>query len=182
MTTDLEAVAYHEAGHAVMYVLYGIRFNYVTIEPDDKYLGRVHGQLKPWYRPDIDNSHYVNHHTEAQIIGFLAGPIAEGMFTDEDPVEMNVIVDGSDTDRATELALRMKGDGDAASEYLDELYKHAEEVVDTYWNLIEAVAKALPQRNYLRELEVYDLMVGTAMGTTELVAAAEAAQGDPTPS
>ncbi len=159
---ELEKVAYHEAGHVVMHVLYGLRFNYVTIEPDDECLGRVHGRYAPWFRPDVDNSHYVAHHSEAQIMTFLAGPVAEEIATGEEAEEFSLVVDGDDVSKAMDLALRMKGGGDEASAYLDELRGRAEDDVDTSWHLVEAVAAALLARRFLREEDAYDLMFGAA--------------------
>ncbi len=45
--TELERVAYHEAGHAVAMVLYGIRFERATIVEDEDVLGRVRHEYAP---------------------------------------------------------------------------------------------------------------------------------------
>jgi hypothetical protein len=52
---ELQATAYHEAGHAVVALLLGLKFRHVTIEPDSDSLGHLKCDRHPkWFNPKID--------------------------------------------------------------------------------------------------------------------------------
>lgn len=85
---DLEATAYHEAGHAIVTHWHGMKYRRVTIKPGDDYLGRVQGQRTQF---DIEHHRLTNpggarlrKWTETRTQILLAGGIAERRFTGQD--------------------------------------------------------------------------------------------------
>lgn len=151
---ELERTAYHEAGHAVVMVVYGIGFEHVTIVAGEDYLGHVLMTNPPWFHPDWDNSPYVRHFTRARIIGLLAGPLAEAEFSgDADPVDAS-----SDHAHAADLARFATNSAESASEFLARLDRDAEEGIGAFWFHIVAVARMLVARQTLSEGEVVAIM------------------------
>ena len=80
----LKRTAYHEAGHAVGAFVMSKRFKKVSIipNPDGESLGRLSGCV--WnskLNPEFDGGARLRHLVEAQIIIFLAGPVAEAKLT-----------------------------------------------------------------------------------------------------
>ena len=127
---ELEATAYHEAGHLAARLLLGGRIMFVTIQPDP--FGRTYGRVVPDYRVLLPKSH--------QIVIALAGPMAERRFrAGDEPTG-----DQGDWDRAIRDAFRIaKGDMEQASALLDKLEGKASILVNTYWPAIERTASAL---------------------------------------
>jgi len=77
-----QALAYHEAGHAVAAHDLGIRFRYVTIEPDDQAgsLGHCASTLPRWFQPDVSDDRQQGW-AERDIVMTFAGEEAERLVT-----------------------------------------------------------------------------------------------------
>ncbi len=73
--TELRRTAYHEAGHAVMCSLLGIRYELVSIVPYKGLLGRVAMKRSPIWR--APNTRVPRWRIERQILNCFAGRIAE---------------------------------------------------------------------------------------------------------
>ncbi len=154
MTTELELTAYHEAGHAVIMILYGIRFERVTIAADEDALGHVLRANAPWFNPDWDTSPFAQHYIRARITGSLAGPLAEKELSGE----FNTVGASSDHAHAADLALYATSSPEDSSALLARLEQDAEEDVGAFWWHIDAVAKALLAKQSLSEAEVGEIM------------------------
>jgi ATP-dependent Zn protease len=75
---ELQATAYHEAGHAVVALRLGLKFRHVTIKPDSDSLGHLKCDRHPkWFNPNIDKSDRTRMLTERHIIVDFVGQIAE---------------------------------------------------------------------------------------------------------
>ena len=75
---NLQTLAYHEAGHAVAAIKYGIRFRKVTIISDEKNSTLGHVLLSKFrLKSDYNNSDKTRIKAEKFIKSCLAGPIAE---------------------------------------------------------------------------------------------------------
>ena len=75
--TELRRTSYHEAGHAVMCSLLGIRYEFVSIVPYKGLLGRVSMKRSPIWR--APNARVPRRRIERQILNCFAGGIAERM-------------------------------------------------------------------------------------------------------
>jgi hypothetical protein len=73
--TELRRTAYHEAGHAVICSLLGIRYEFVSIVPCKGLLGRVVMKRSPIWR--APNTPVSRKRIERQILNCFAGGIAE---------------------------------------------------------------------------------------------------------
>ncbi len=95
---DLNTTAIHEAGHAVaMYVLpTQEEVRHITIIPRGRSLGAT------WYLPKGDTSNLTRNEMYEQIVGLLAGRVAEAMFIGDISVGAS-----NDIDRASALARDM---------------------------------------------------------------------------
>jgi ATP-dependent Zn protease len=172
------AVAYHEAGHAVVGVLLRWVIRYVSIIPDEQTLGRVYhprrSKLDYWLAEEVKspNASARSHRkqvglrlgelTAAQIrmrhrraridiAVRLAGRKAEKRFTREwtDP---NV---GSDRSEVIELALQLASEFPiTADRIIVRESARATRLLAENWPCVEAVARALLVRNCLTGREV----------------------------
>jgi hypothetical protein len=72
------ATAVHEAGHAVMGYLLGIRFTQISVVEEAGSLGRVaHKGPGEWFRPDIEVDSRVRNQIEKRVMTLLAGAETE---------------------------------------------------------------------------------------------------------
>lgn len=161
-TTDQSeklAIAYHEAGHAVMGYLLEVPFEYVTVEENDEFLGHVRFQPDPQdqidyqcfklirrngFRPlgfgnkrDVLGSPRVRSYVESHMLITAAGCVAEFLFKGEDMEELLLHWDGgSDCLAFVELAESITG---SEQEYFN--YFHY--MLERTWNIMSVPAHEL---------------------------------------
>ncbi len=152
--TELEGTAFHEAGHAVLMVVYGIRFKHVTITESDDALGHVLSDNPPWFDPQYGLSQYTEHYTRARIYSLYAGQLAQQLFTGD----ANLAGAESDNNRIGELAGFVSGSNEDASDMLSQLRQETEEHIAAFNYHIIAVAKALLEQQTLAEEKVVEIM------------------------
>jgi len=101
-----ESTAHHEAGHALMAHAVGLRVMKVTIVACSNALGRMDFRPARWTN---DLASPPTPHREAMlqrlIMMYLAGPVAQGIYTGENPTWGGDV----DFDRARELATYLTG-------------------------------------------------------------------------
>lgn len=150
----LEAVAYHEAGHAVVSIRHRRAFRLVTIVPtlEHNTLGHVWYRPRPkWMRPDLDDSPRIARWIENEVLVCLAGPAAERRFTGRS----NDVGAGSDHRHAVDLALRLHEDEAVLAKYMAYMLEWARAYVEAtpVWEDVEALAAALMERKTLTGTE-----------------------------
>jgi hypothetical protein len=148
MSEILEAVAYHEAGHAVAHFVFGFYTDYVTIIPNE-----VEGSLGCASLMECDEREGENH-----AISCLAGYAAQCRF---DPSSEADALEGAHHDfgiaQKALLAVGVKPDLDIWLKYLDK----AKTFVAEEWIAIDALAKELLIWKELDDVEV-DLIIEAA--------------------
>lgn len=150
------AVAYHEAGHAVISYWLNIPFKYVTIVVNEDALGHMKSWPMPtWFKPDIEMSPRIKDKLEKEIMVFLAGHVSEKKFTKHH----NHIGASGDNQIAVDLALYFGGDEKTTTLLLKYLSSCVERQVDFKWKNIEAVAFALIDRKKLSKAEVSEILI-----------------------
>jgi ATP-dependent Zn protease len=141
------AVAFHEAGHAVVAYRLGVEVEYVTIVPD--HFARAHVALGDLFWAHGRGSDRAN--LERAIKIDLAGPLAE--------VRALGRRRGGRTDyeRASGLARYLAGAA-GEREFLRHMERRIRALIECYWSEIERVAAALLERDELRGAEVKDVI------------------------
>jgi hypothetical protein len=140
----LEAIAYHEAGHAVVGHCdqYHPRIKMVTINPDknDDTLGRCFNRgFGRRFDPEVTVTPAMRVKMEAVIVTTLAGPEAEKRLRGR----YNHRWASSDRQSALNLITYLVGSDEELQAYLNLLHVRAKNAVALYWDLIEKVAQAL---------------------------------------
>jgi hypothetical protein len=163
-----EGTAYHEAGHMVAAWDLGLSVAGATIVPDPEagYLGRVRVPLEARvrYADWVDEDGYLYAH----LVAFLAGPLASEQHTGAalppEDVQLGLESLGSDHYNTADLLLSLAGpNADAQVEVGDRAQRHAEFLVLSRWERIEAVARVLIEREALDEAECRQVL-GDAFG------------------
>ena len=133
-----EATAHHEAGHAVIARVLGLRVGVVTIEPTEDLLG----SCQFWYRDEPES-------VRADMLALLAGGFADAKYRGArwDCFEHSAQpTEGEDDDlerfrnRLMEYAA-MTGRSASAAEPI--LFQEAEQLVDQHWPEIQRLARYL---------------------------------------
>lgn len=149
--------AIHEAGHAVISVILGQRFNFVTIEPSDDANGHIQychtnldlqKLLPEYYQEDIDEE-LINTKVRNHISITLAGYLCElqlGVQNSEGAV--------SDFNSVIDLAFRHKGDGDLATEFVSRCEEFTIALIQQNWHFILNVVELLLREKTLAEEKV----------------------------
>jgi len=146
------AVAYHEAGHAVMRLHLGRRLVRVTIKPKGDSLGHM---LQPKTKIDIQwfgEDWRTRRWAETEIMVSMAGPEAEKRLTGR----RNNAGAVSDGENVANVAMKAEGDGELATAFIRwlELKVAACLASPAVWVQVEAVAAALLERETLSGEEV----------------------------
>jgi len=132
VTAASEAIAYHEAGHAVISMKLGYRCLYVTIIPDGDRLGHVCCE-DPLVRGHHDK-------IEHALKVLIAARLAEGRQVGSG----EGWGDADDRVKATNLALLATDrDTERAEALLNEMVGEARKLVERYWPDIEELAEQL---------------------------------------
>lgn len=153
----LTATAIHEAGHAIASVHLGHRFRYVSIIPNDDYLGVVvHRGVPKWVADQTRPRHQIEGWFNDRVFIALAGPRAERRFLGRS----NYVGASSDTSWIADIILRMALPESAHKPYFD--YQRAR--VDGFlsaplhWRKVEALANAILDRRKLVWDEVQEIV------------------------
>ena len=137
-----EAIAYHEAGHAVMSIVVRQAFRYVTIVSSEDSLGHV--QHTDWgenFQPDIEMNSRIQRQIENSVLTLLAGRVAEKRLTGR----WNHVGASYDLHQAVKLAGYVWGDDTVLPSYMSFMHARAQSLVanERNWVAIQAVATAL---------------------------------------
>jgi ATP-dependent Zn protease len=141
----LRATAYHEAGHAVVALLWE-HPTMATIVPSGDALGSTrHRSWGARFRPDLAMTPGRAARLQARITTLLAGDIAERRATGSRS-------DGGAFDRqaAVDLAAYLNGSDRQIELYLAWRAECARQAVETYWPQIDRLAEALLDHKTLR--------------------------------
>lgn len=154
---SLEKTAYHEAGHAVMTHSLGRRFRYVTVIPNDDYLGCVRPSAVRNFHPEWDSSRRGVRLIEGEIMIFFAGQIAEKMFSECD----NWTGSRGDWSGAVDVALYLAADSEIMEAYLNLFWAKAKVTMRRpwIWHAVKALSKELLTAKkipYLKAKEIID--------------------------
>lgn len=152
------AVAYHEAGHAVVaYQLFGLkRIRKITIIPKEDALGHVKNKMiMKGTDYETENSPAFEGKIMREIMQCFAGHIAEKKITGRS----NNIGASTDFSQAFGLAERIDSGWDTkiSQALQDYLYIRTEALVNFKWNLIKAVAKELLIKKTLNRDDFYKI-------------------------
>jgi hypothetical protein len=159
----VQAIAHHEAGHAVVAWRLHIPFRYVTVVSDEDSFGHVLFQRLPkWcnWESESYQEQKARLYIERRVQVALAGQIAEQLYRGRRPDRRT---HRSDDESAIEHALDYAGSGEIATAYLHWLFLCARSNVEREWKQIEAVAASLEARKRLTKAEVFDL-IGASYG------------------
>ena len=154
------AVAYHEAGHAVVAHAHHVRIRAITIRPQDDALGQVAVKHPRWFLPELnsgaDRSRVVGYAIDVAVVVF-AGPAAERLFTGRH----NHLGADFDYQAVGQLAANLCGSERQRRAMLRWLRITADEVValDHIREGIEAVAQALTERQRLTAGQVREVLL-----------------------
>ncbi|MFD2078063.1 Peptidase family M41 [Actinopolymorpha cephalotaxi] len=140
---DPRTVAYHEAGHAVAYLLHRLPFRYVTVRPRTAGLT---GHVMIW-RP-----RRMSAYTYASVAA--AGPVAEArhlqeLGLDEDEVTARIIFGGCAADFDQQ---------DVPGYPVGWFERVMTDVLTEHWPVVERVAEALAEQGTLSGRQVQQLM------------------------
>jgi hypothetical protein len=181
-----QATAYHEAGHAVMCWLEGVRIRRVSIRQSKTADGEVLAR-KIFQRADFeaDTSPRLKNRTEKAIMIGLAGTVAQRIFN---PRSVRNWHGSHDRNRIMNLAFRVCGDGKEIALYLTWLEYRAERMLRLpfHWELVEAVARAVLERETLTGIEASKVIFAIYKAqvkppSAEQVAANQVEEGKATP-
>jgi hypothetical protein len=158
----LRSTAFHEAGHAVVACLLGVPFRLVTIKPSEDSLGHVlHNRWPAWADPDSEryNQWRANWWFEIRTRISLAGQMAEAICIGRRPRRYS---HSADDDGAEDLALRLCGDGEAASAWLHWLLIGVRRRLaqPQVWHAVEVIADELLNRKTISDKEAHEIAFG----------------------
>lgn len=140
----IEATAYHESGHAVMYNHLGMSWKYITLDPNwqNGTLAHIKGANSP---KAMDADSYVDDKTrlciEKQIMIAYAGGIAEKLFTGR----LNRIGCQADYHSLVSLVSRISLSEQEQKAHLHWLKLRTKDLLELKhnWDRVESLAKAL---------------------------------------
>lgn len=144
-----EATAYHEAGHALAYLLTGWKFKYITIKPDKE--TDTIGHLMPynkgemfWYSMSVER--LMNYCRRS-----LSGVIAEAIYTKRN----NHLGARGDLRKVADMVLSVFGqDGPTVQFFLKFIRSDTRDLLLMNWNKVERIAGDLLKSETLSYQEV----------------------------
>lgn len=176
--TDLEMIAYHEAGHAVMAAELGVPFDRVTITPDVDSAGHlalrdpdlyVHGD-------DVGPGDRDTRSSRLTIV-WLAGRIAKQEYCRHKRDVDAAFEHGRwDMQQAYTVSANTSSGHEDTERFLNESEELAHEAVEQSWLGIQTVAEALLARIELSEAEVKQILQDTYGSFEEIIRRRERAQ------
>lgn len=152
----LEAVAYHEAGHAVASLALRRAIRFVSIVPEAETLGRLKLTKAPaTMRLDIDAEHRTKAWIEREILITFAGPAAEAHFTGR----RNHIGAAGDFKQAVDIASYHHGLGKVLTKYLDYMMARSEAFITAaqQWVQVERLVEFLLEERHLQPKRVREI-------------------------
>jgi ATP-dependent Zn protease len=161
--SELERAAYHEAGHAVAAYALGRRFTRVTLEVGGGSLGRCGYAERRNFDPDLPDMYtgpQIGAVVEHQIMGYLAGPIAEGILVNEK--SWRETGGAADVPRAVDLAMYLLGDIKRAEDYMKRMWDETEELIrrPENWAAVQAMAEELLERGQVEDERAREIIDG----------------------
>ncbi len=144
---ELTIIAYHEAGHAVMYYVTKKKHMGVSIIPDGSNLGIVKEA------PIDTHSLSYNHYREAIIM--MAGRIAESIYRAEEIDFSGCIMDAAD------YGVGFYDPGETLDAFLNYIFHYTHDLVKKWWPEIEMLAKELLDKKELSYVKAYKLIKET---------------------
>jgi len=155
-----EAMAYHEAGHAVVAISLGIQVKKVTIKPTRDFHGRVtHAPVLTARDIRRINEGSETPHTrdrmEKLAMVCLAGPMAQQRFK---PRSWRDWHGASDFEHYGDIVLKLGGGGESLRLYGELLTVWTESKLNLWWPTVELVAAELLECETLGCQDVGELM------------------------
>jgi hypothetical protein len=149
----IEAVAYHEAGHAVLAWRRFVRLKGITIIPGKDFQGQCrHAKVLLGRSPEIEDSPRAQIRKQTNAMIALAGPIAQKLYK---PRSFRHYHASSDNGIVADLALNHNGSSIKAAEaWIRWLDVCVRDIVRGNWPLVTALATELVRRKTLRGDEV----------------------------
>jgi hypothetical protein len=123
-----KALAYHEAGHAVVGYVLGLEIEQVTINPSESSLGQC--RYRGWDDDDAGAD------LDTQLLFILAGAVAE-------EIAMGAMSRSADERRALGLALMREGSEDEAARRAANVRWLTTRFLARHWPVVKALAIAL---------------------------------------
>jgi len=149
-----EAVAYHEAGHAVIAWHEGIGLRSASIIPVGTTGGRIiHYPMFQTINPEVDTGRRSRDRVEKSVRISLAGSIAQRKFNSRTYRRFH---DEEDLQYAVDLLARIVGSDEALNAYFKLLYIQTRDILNNpdTWAAVESVAAALLHYRVLRGPEI----------------------------
>jgi hypothetical protein len=159
--SPLEAIAYHEAGHAISSLLHEVALRRVHIVADEDTLGKTIGRsVTKAFGDAVDTGFLalepprVWRKLEAYIMVLIAGILAERMATGR----WNHRGACHDTHVVIDLMSRFQESPDAESAHFFWLAVRTRDELQRWWWRVEAIADALVERRSLSRAEIGAVM------------------------
>jgi len=156
---EIEATAYHEAGHAVAAFHVGRAVRAITIAPGEGYLGRVwhYPVTGKWLQPDIELTSRTRDYLETSITTLLAGPTAERKARGR----WNHRGAGFDRSTAADLAFQLVGSAEQLEHYFAWRVQVAEDLWENpyRWDQVRQLAAELLEHKTMSGRVVRELLL-----------------------
>lgn len=138
----IEETAYHEAGHVVAKMQYGIKFDYVTIIPKNDSLGHVRGRKRWGAIRDLQSTSQLRY-----LVAALAGLYAQKKFSGR----LDTNGADSDFDKVDSIIFDHHPSDTVREAYRTYIHALAETMFENpiRWRQTEAIANALLERKTL---------------------------------
>jgi hypothetical protein len=157
---QVEATAYHEAGHAVIAYVLGYRPQCVTIVPTADTAGHIiHTNPLHGFQLNPDTSDEARLRIESLITICFAGPIAQKRYN---PRSWRRAHGEWDYEKIAELGLRVCGSAEQASAFIRWREIVACDMVRAHWPHIQLVAGRLLERENLSHADLDAIIVPRA--------------------
>ena len=147
-SVELQATAFHEAGHAVAAMECRVRLSIVSIIPDDESYGHCTYSIRKWKRsPEWENSTKWRYRLENLAIVALSGVAAQESYLGSEPEHGFE----SDVDKALDYLNHLSGSDEELRAYFEWIRQRAMGLVSKPVNaaVIGGLAKALLEREEL---------------------------------
>ncbi|MFY9839299.1 MAG: hypothetical protein WAK55_23045 [Xanthobacteraceae bacterium] len=155
--SQIEATAYHEAGHAVVAYFLNYKPELVTIVPTVDAAGHViHPNPLHGFQLDIDDSDEARLRVESAITICFAGPIAQQRYN---PRSWRRVHSQLDYDKIAELVSHVCDSDEQANAFIRWRQIVACDMVKAHWLRIQLVAGQLLERENLSQTDLDAIIV-----------------------